>query len=182
VPAWRGRALRSRCPRASCHEQIRAPGHALAALLFRLNAGASANDATSAAADETQKPMGSSRCLLLRRQSDHARRSDHAPALGAEEPRCWRRSRRRALPQPDNSGHEVGANSGTRASTKAGLASLPARVSQIAKTEAHTATCRIMAVHRRCVLSQVGLLQPLGGARALAVSRDRLALAPPPRI
>jgi hypothetical protein len=52
----------------------------------------------------------------------------------------------------------------------------------LAKTEAHTATCRIMAVHRRCVLSQVGLLQPLGGARALAVSRDRLALAPPPRI
>ena len=57
------------------------------------------------ARDETQKPMGSSRSLLLRRQSDHARRSDHAPALGAEEPRCRRRSWRRALPQPDRTGH-----------------------------------------------------------------------------
>ena len=47
--------------------------------------------------------------------------STRVPAPGAEESRCRRRSRRRALPQPDRRGHEAVPGSQVRASMKAGL-------------------------------------------------------------
>ena len=65
------------------------------------------------------------------KRSHHPARRPAAP-YGAEQPRCRRPRRCRTRLLSDTGGHEVGASCGTRASTKAGLTSLPARVSQIA--------------------------------------------------